>query len=234
MKKKLTVLGLVLTLVLAFGGFQSVFANTIDGVKENQTDKIAYTYTSETLSGKYKVTDTEELKGWVDSGKKMVIVDTMPDKSYNTTNGHITGAVNAEVNLTNPGMTDAQKSNLLKVVNQALIDQGLTSKSYTYSSWKKTTKAAYKKITNKKLKKVKTVNGKKVYYKRSITKTTTIGKKSAPIVVYCGFVGCSRSHEAAAYLVKNGYTNVYRYGGGILAWIDAGYPVVKAETTPAA
>ena len=51
--------------------------------------------------------------------------------------------------------------------------------------------------------------------------------KNKSIIVYCGFVGCRRSHFAAKYLVGWGYKNVYRYPGGITAWKEAGYPVVK-------
>jgi len=45
------------------------------------------------------------------------------------------------------------------------------------------------------------------------------------IVIYCGFVKCTRSHNGATWAVKNGYTNVYRYPGGIFAWKGAKYPV---------
>lgn len=44
-----------------------------------------------------------------------------------------------------------------------------------------------------------------------------------PIVVYCGFVKCARSHNAAVFAQELGYTNVYRYPGGIYAWRGAGY-----------
>lgn len=64
-------------------------------------------------------------------------------------------------------------------------------------------------------------------------KKYVVADKNTKIVVYCGHIGCARSHVAAAYLVKQGYTNVYRYGGGISAWVDAGYDVEKVET-PAA
>ncbi|MDO6497073.1 rhodanese-like domain-containing protein [Photobacterium sanguinicancri] len=47
--------------------------------------------------------------------------------------------------------------------------------------------------------------------------------KSKTLVFYCGFVKCSRSHNAAAWAVKLGYTNVYRYPGGIFAWKGAGF-----------
>jgi rhodanese-related sulfurtransferase len=48
-------------------------------------------------------------------------------------------------------------------------------------------------------------------------------------VIYCGFVKCTRSHNGAAWAVKNGYTNVYRYPGGIFAWKGATYPVGRIQ-----
>lgn len=50
--------------------------------------------------------------------------------------------------------------------------------------------------------------------------------KNRKIVVYCGFVKCTRSHNGAAWAKKLGYTNVYRYPGGIFAWKGAGNEVV--------
>lgn len=49
------------------------------------------------------------------------------------------------------------------------------------------------------------------------------------IVVYCGFVKCTRSHNGALWAVKLGYQNVYRYPGGIFAWKGAGYPLDSVE-----
>ena len=54
-------------------------------------------------------------------------------------------------------------------------------------------------------------------------------KKAKTIVVYCGFVKCTRSHNGATWAVKLGYENVYRYPGGIKAWKEAGYPVDSAH-----
>ncbi|HUV78597.1 MAG TPA: rhodanese-like domain-containing protein, partial [Desulfobacterales bacterium] len=46
----------------------------------------------EVQQGGYDVVTTEELKKWIDSGKDMVIVDTMPfEDSYKK--GHVPGAV---------------------------------------------------------------------------------------------------------------------------------------------
>lgn len=51
--------------------------------------------------------------------------------------------------------------------------------------------------------------------------------KDAAIVLYCGFVACRRSHHGARILVENGYKDVYRNPGGIVGWVEAGYPLVK-------
>ncbi len=53
--------------------------------------------------------------------------------------------------------------------------------------------------------------------------------KDKLLVFYCGFTKCTRSHNGAMWAVKLGYTNVYRYPGGIKAWMEAGYPVEKAQ-----
>ncbi|MBI4602380.1 MAG: rhodanese-like domain-containing protein [Planctomycetes bacterium] len=47
--------------------------------------------------------------------------------------------------------------------------------------------------------------------------------KGKLLVFYCGFVKCTRSHNAALWAVKMGYTNVKRFPGGIYAWKGAGY-----------
>jgi len=49
-------------------------------------------------------------------------------------------------------------------------------------------------------------------------------EKTAPIVLYCA-VG-AMSSNGAAYLVGQGYTQVYNLSGGLGAWRDQGYPVI--------
>ena len=49
------------------------------------------------------------------------------------------------------------------------------------------------------------------------------------IVIYCGFIKCTRSHNGAVWAKKLGYKNVLRYPGGIFAWKGAKYPVQGAE-----
>lgn len=53
--------------------------------------------------------------------------------------------------------------------------------------------------------------------------------KERKIVIYCGFVKCTRSHNGALWAVKMGYKNVFRHPGGIYAWKGAGYEVEKVE-----
>ena len=65
------------------------------GTKELETDKIAVTFAREVARGGYQVVSTEELKGWIDSKKDMLIVDTNPEGSYKKM--HIPGAVHLEI-----------------------------------------------------------------------------------------------------------------------------------------
>ncbi|MFH2044763.1 MAG: rhodanese-like domain-containing protein [Pseudomonadota bacterium] len=53
--------------------------------------------------------------------------------------------------------------------------------------------------------------------------------KEKIIVIYCGFVKCTRSHNGALWAKKIGYKNVYRFPGGIFAWKGAGYDVEKVK-----
>jgi len=49
--------------------------------------------------------------------------------------------------------------------------------------------------------------------------------KGAKIVLYCR--SGRMSEIAAAALVEKGYTNVYELDGGMLAWEDAGLPLIR-------
>jgi rhodanese-related sulfurtransferase len=132
-------------------------------------EKATVKFVSDVKAGGYKVVTTDELKKWIDEGKKFTIISALPaaeDKEFGT----IPSAVNGEIPKTEKEVTKNNKDNLLKVA-------GLD--------------------------------------------------KEKPIVIYCGFVACRRSHIGANILVDNGFSNVYRYPGGITAWQEAGYPVTK-------
>ena len=213
MKKRMPkLMALVLTLVLCLGSVQSVFADgTFTGVNERDMEKITYTFMNDVEAGKYKTVDTPTLKSWIDSGKDMVIVDTMPESSFDS--GHVPTALGAEVGQSNPKndfykFQDKEQQAHFKAVVESQIPNKTVLVKVSKSQYNKLAKA---KRTTKKVK------GKTVYYKK------TVGKdKSYPIVVYCGYIKCARSHTGAAYLRSLGYTNVYRYGGGIFAWKEDG------------
>ena len=135
-------------------------------------EKVAIGLCRQTAAGGYKLVGTEELKGWIDAKKDMLIVDTMPyEDSYKKE--HIPGAKQflfpvPEMKTWNPGETGGKsEQDYLQLLGP---------------------------------------------------------DKNRLIVVYCGFVKCTRSDNAAVWAVKNGYTNIFRMPGGIFAWKGAGYP----------
>ena len=145
--------------------------------KEVEKEAGAVKLVREVQRGGYHVVNTEELKKWIDSGKDMVIVDTMPYKdSYKKQ--HVPGAVQFLFPI--PEMNE----------------------------WD-----------------VKETGGKS---REDFIKLLG-NDKNKVIVIYCGFVKCTRSHNGAAWAVKLGYRNVYRHPGGIFAWKGAKYPVGKVK-----
>jgi thiosulfate/3-mercaptopyruvate sulfurtransferase len=65
------------------------------GGKEGETEKIAVNFAREVARGGYKIVSTEDLKGWIDQKKDMLIIDTMPyEDSYKKQ--HVPGAVQFE------------------------------------------------------------------------------------------------------------------------------------------
>jgi len=86
------------------------------GTKELDTEKSAVAFAAEVQRGGYKVVGTQELKGWIDQKKAMLIVDTMPyADSY--AKQHVPGAVQMEFPI--PEMTkldDKTKAALEKLL----------------------------------------------------------------------------------------------------------------------
>jgi rhodanese-related sulfurtransferase len=86
------------------------------GGKEGEIEKIAVNFAKEVVKGGYKIVTTEELKGWIDKKKDMLIVDTMPyEDSYKKQ--HVPGAVQFEFpkeELTN--LDDKTKSAFEKIL----------------------------------------------------------------------------------------------------------------------
>ena len=132
-------------------------------------EKATVKFAADVKDGGYKVVDTDELKKWLDEGKQITVISSLPasdDKGLGT----LPGAVNGAMPKTEKELTPAETDNLLKSAG---------------------------------------------------------ADKDKIIVVYCGFVACRRSHIGAKILVENGFQNVYRYPGGVIAWKEAGYPLTK-------
>ena len=145
--------------------------------QEVEREKGAVKLAREMQRGGYELITTAELKALIDSGRDILVVDTMPfGASYRKQ--HVPGAVQF----------------LFPIPDMAVWDKKETDG--------------------------KTVEDYAALLGPDKTKT---------IVVYCGFVKCTRSHNAAVWAKKLGYRNVFRYSGGIFAWRGAGYPVESAN-----
>jgi len=160
-------IGVLSTPALAFGKFK----------KELEKETGAVKLVREVMRGGYDVITTAELKGLMDKGKKILVVDTMPyEASYKK--NHIPMAKQFE----------------FPIPEMKSWDKALTGGK---------TKAQFEALLG--------------------------ADKESPIVIYCGFVKCTRSHNGAMWAAKLGYKNVYRHSGGIFAWRGAGYPVEKVK-----
>ncbi len=167
---------LVVCLVVGMTATAGAFLdNKFEKEVEKETDAVKLV--REFQRGGYDVVTTEELKKWIDSGKEMLIVDTMPyENSYKKQ--HVPGAVQFLFPIPDMKEWDSKET------------EGKTLEDF-------------KKLLG--------------------------DNKDKPIVIYCGFVKCTRSHNGAAWAVKLGYKNVYRYPGGIFAWKGADFPIEKTE-----
>jgi len=171
-----SIINLMVISIMVFGLTNPVMAkNKFEQEVEKETGAVKLV--REVRRGNYDLVTTEELNSWMNAGKEMLIVDTMPyDASYRKQ--HVPGAVQF----------------LFPIPDMDKWD-------------------------------VRETDGKK---KEDFVKLLG-GNKDRLIVIYCGFVKCTRSHNGAAWAVKLGYKNVYRYSGGIFAWKGADYPVGKVE-----
>lgn len=145
--------------------------------KEVETEQDAVKLVREIQRGGYDVITAKELKDMIDSGKDVLVIDTMPyDASFKKE--HVPGA----------------DQFLFPIPEMKEWDTKETGG--------------------------KTVDDFKALLGPDMSKT---------IVIYCGFVKCTRSHNAAMWAKKLGYKNVFRFSGGIFAWKGAKYPIEKVK-----
>lgn len=161
-------LSLITALTWSLAGCATTIGTSPKGL-EVPIEKSAVKFASDVKEGGYKIITTDELKKWLDTGKKITIISTLPaedDKQF----GLLPFALSAVMPKSEKELTQAQTDNILKIA-------GLD--------------------------------------------------KEQPIAVYCGFVGCRRSHIGAKILVDNGFKNVYRYPAGVVGWGESGYQLIK-------
>lgn len=174
MAKPVLQLAIVCTLALGLCG-QAMAKDKFEMEVEKEAEAVSLV--RDVRRGGYDVVSTSELKTWIDAGKDMTIIDTMPyEESYKKQ--HVPGAAQFLFPIPDMKEWDAKETG------------GKTQEDF-----------------------VKLLGA----------------DKEKPIVIYCGFVKCTRSHNGAAWAAKLGYKNVYRYPGGIFAWKGAGYPVGTVE-----
>lgn len=164
---------LIFTLFLFVLFLNPAFAWDNKFEKEVKLETAAVKLTREVMRGGYDLVTTEELKQWIDEGKEMLIVDTMPfEASYKK--AHVPGA----------------KQFLFPIPDMTAWDTNETAGK---------TQQDYEALLG--------------------------ADKEKTIVIYCGFVKCTRSHNGAVWAKQLGYKNVYRYPGGIFAWKGADYEI---------
>lgn len=162
---------LVLSLILLFASSALAWDNKFE--KEVKAEVAAVKLTREVMRGGYDLVTTAELKKWIDEGREILIVDTMPyEASYKK--AHVPGAKQFLFPIPDMNQWDSAETD------------GKSQEDYA----------------------------------------ALLGAdKEKQIVIYCGFVKCTRSHNGAVWAKKLGYKNVYRYPGGIFAWKGADYAV---------
>jgi thiosulfate/3-mercaptopyruvate sulfurtransferase len=140
--------------------------------KELQKEEEAVKLVRNVQQGVYDVISAPDLKKLMESGKDLLIIDTMPyEDSYKKE--HVPGA----------------KSFVFPIPD--------------LPEW----------------------NSKETGGKSPEDYMTLLGPdKDKTIVIYCGFVKCTRSHNGVVWAKKLGYKNVLRFPGGIYAWKGAKFP----------
>jgi len=166
--KTIHYLAILATMTLTLAGCAATHGTSPKGL-EIPIEKAAVKFSSDIKDGGYKIVATDELKKWLDDGKKLTIISALPmaeDREF----GWLPSAVNGAIPKTEKELTQTDKDNLIKAAGP---------------------------------------------------------DKDRPIVIYCGFVACRRSHIGAKVLVENGYKNVYRYPAGVTGWQESGYQLTK-------
>jgi len=165
--KTVTGFGMMAAMMLTLSGCATI--GTSPKGLEVPIEKAAIRFSADLQDGGYKAVGTEELKKWLDDGKRMTLISTLSAAEEREL-GVIPTAVSAVMPKSEKELTPEDREKLLRAAGS---------------------------------------------------------DKESPVVVYCGFVACRRSHIGAKLLVEKGYKSVFRYPAGIIGWKESGYPLTK-------
>lgn len=111
--KKMNCLALIAVMTATLSGCALTHGTSPKGL-EVPIEKAAMKFSVDIRDGGYKVVSTDELKKWLDEGKKLIIVSALPlaeDKEF----GILPSAINGAMPKTEKELTQADKDNLLNV-----------------------------------------------------------------------------------------------------------------------
>lgn len=77
-------------------------------------ENATYKFVADVKDGGYKIIGTDELKKWIDGGKKMLIISSLPQNDDKAV-GLLPGAVNAAMPKNEKELTPADKDNIVSV-----------------------------------------------------------------------------------------------------------------------
>jgi len=106
-------LSLITALALTLSACATSHGTSPKGL-EVPIEKAAVKFSSDLKEGGYKLVTTDELKKWLDQGKKVTIISALPpeeDKSF----GLLPAAINAAMPKSEKDLTAAQKENLIRI-----------------------------------------------------------------------------------------------------------------------
>lgn len=98
---------------LAFAGCASIPGTSSKGL-EIPIEKAAFKLVTDVKDGGYRIVSTDELKKWIDDGKKLMIISTLTANDDKVI-GTLPGAINGVMPKSEKELTQADKDNLLKV-----------------------------------------------------------------------------------------------------------------------
>ena len=110
--KKSILPALIIATTLTLSGCASTHGTSPKGL-EIPIEKAAVKFSADVKDGGYKIVGTDELKKWLDEGKKLTIISALPadeDKQF----GRLPAAVNGVMPKTEKELTPIDKDNLLK------------------------------------------------------------------------------------------------------------------------